>query len=56
MTPPVSRCIRAARALVGFERDGRVVRTTADPGTALPGIAAARVELRNHQSEAGDRG
>jgi hypothetical protein len=31
-----------------------VIRTTADPGAALPGIAAARVELRNHQNQAGE--
>ena len=41
--------------LIGFDKTGRVIRTTADPGTALPGIAAARVEVRNHQSAAGDR-
>ncbi len=36
---------RAVR-LVGFDRDGRVLRTAADPGTVLPGIAAVRVDLR----------
>ncbi len=40
--------------LIGFDKNGHAIHTTADPGTALPGIAAARVELRNHQSEAGD--
>jgi len=41
--------------LIGFERNGGVIRTTADPGTALPGIAALRVDVRNHQSDAGDK-
>ena len=45
---------RATR-LIGFEKDGRVVRTAADPGTALPGIPALRVELRTRQSNAGDK-
>ncbi len=41
--------------LLGFDPNGVVIRTTSDPGTALPGIAALRVEVRNRQSEAGDR-
>ncbi len=44
---------RAVR-LVGFDRDGRVVRTSADPGTVLPGTSAVRVDLRRSQSEAGE--
>ena len=45
---------RAVR-LVGFNRDGRVLRTAADPGTVLPGIAAVRVDLRRSQSDAGEQ-
>jgi len=45
---------RAVR-LVGFDRDGRTLRTTADPGVVLPGIGAVRVDLRNNQTAAGDR-
>ena len=40
--------------LVGFDRDGRVLRTSADPGAVLPGVPAARVQLRRSQSEAGE--
>jgi hypothetical protein len=40
--------------LLGFDPNGRAIRTAADPGTALPGIAGIRVDLRNHQSGAGD--
>ena len=41
--------------LIGFDKTGRVIHTTADPGTALPGIAVVRAELRNTQSQAGDQ-
>ena len=41
--------------LVGFDKTGRAIRTTADPGTALPGVAAARVNLINRQNEAGEK-
>ena len=41
--------------LIGFERDGRVIRTTADPGAVLPGTAAVRVDVRNFQGEAGQQ-
>ena len=44
---------RALR-LIGFDRDGRALRTTADPGTVLPGTPAVRVDLRTRQSDAGD--
>ena len=41
--------------LVGFDRNGRAIHTTADPGAALPGVAAIRVDVRNRQSDAGDQ-
>jgi hypothetical protein len=44
---------RAIR-LIGFDRDGRILRTSLDPGTVLPGTPAVRVDLRTRQSEAGD--
>src|SRR5215469_15604866 len=45
---------RAVR-LVGFDRDGHTLRTTADPSAVLPGTAAVRVDVRNNQTAAGDR-
>ncbi|HYL37997.1 MAG TPA: hypothetical protein VEV17_18925 [Bryobacteraceae bacterium] len=44
---------RAIR-LIGFDRDGRALRTSADPGTVLPGTPAVRVDLRTRQSDAGE--
>ncbi len=41
--------------LVGFDRDGRVLRTSADPGSVLPGTPAVRVDLRRSQTEAGEQ-
>ena len=45
---------RAVR-LIGFERDGRPVRTVADPGAAMPGVPVLKAESRAHQSDAGDQ-
>ena len=44
-----------AVGLIGFDRDGRVLRTSADPGAVLPGTADVRVDGSNNQSAAGDR-
>jgi len=41
--------------LMGFDRNGSAIRTAADPGMVLPGIAALRVDLRTHQSGPGDK-
>jgi hypothetical protein len=40
--------------LTGFDRDGRVLKTSADPSPALPGIGALRVNLETRQSGPGD--
>jgi hypothetical protein len=45
---------RAVR-LAGFDRDGRALRTSADPGVVLPGTADVRVDSSNNQNAAGDR-
>ena len=45
---------RAVR-LAGFGRDGRALRTSADPGAVLPGTAAVRVDGNNNQTAAGDQ-
>jgi hypothetical protein len=41
--------------LAGFDRDGRRLRTTADPGMVLPGIAAVRVDVQSNQTAAGEQ-
>jgi hypothetical protein len=45
---------RAVR-LVGFNRDGRALRPTADPGAVMPGVPALRAEARVRQSDAGQQ-
>ncbi len=44
---------RAVR-LVGFERDGSAFTTKADPGTAMPGIPAQRIDAPNRQNDRDD--
>jgi len=41
--------------LIGYDRDGRMIRTAADPGAVLPGVGVVRVDSRNRQSDAGDK-
>jgi hypothetical protein len=45
---------RAVR-LVGFDREGGRIRTTAEPDTALPGTPAARVDATSRQNDAGEQ-
>ncbi|HEV3333025.1 MAG TPA: hypothetical protein VG096_18685 [Bryobacteraceae bacterium] len=45
---------RAVR-LVGFDRDGRALRTTADPAAVLPGTPAVRVEASGRQGDGGEQ-
>ncbi len=41
--------------LRGFERDGRAIRTAADPGSVIPGVPAIKVESAARQSNAGEQ-
>ena len=41
--------------LVGFDRDGRELRTTGDLGAVLPGTPAVRVDVGTHQKDAGEQ-
>ena len=44
---------RAVR-LIGFDRDGAAFTTKVDPGTAMPGVPAQRIDVTNRQSDRED--